>query len=128
MYGELGELKSYKDWCSEEIGSGSLTTVAIGYGGVVYPSGCLHPDVLARELYDWLAPRADDLWFKAMSLRQGTLTRRSTRPLPKPLPVVGSQKVSLKKHNIGQDGNRTQWQSLCNHFQLNSILSVEPIE
>ncbi|MBO4525076.1 MAG: hypothetical protein IKX53_04775 [Bacteroidales bacterium] len=46
--------------------------LAEGFGGVLYPPHCLHPDVVREDLFRKLAPTADDLWFKAMELRQGT--------------------------------------------------------
>ena len=113
-----GDLLPYTDWRGEKAGESSDQTLAIGYGGVLYPVGCLHEDVLLRELYDDLAPRADDLWFKAMSLRNKTKTRRSSMPYPKSVPIAQSQQVSLKKYNIKEDGNRLQWQRLEEHFSF----------
>lgn len=43
-----------------------------GAGGVLYPQGCLNTDVLNEELFTSLAPNADDIWFWAMAVLQGT--------------------------------------------------------
>ena len=43
-----------------------------GSGGVLYPQGCLNTDVLNEELFTKLAPNADDIWFWAMAVLQGT--------------------------------------------------------
>lgn len=114
-----GELAHYKDWANQsEPGVCSRWIMPIGYGGVLYPPNSLHPDVLNEALFMQLAPRADDLWFKAMSHLQGTLSRRSRQPVAKPNPIAGSQKVSLKKTNVRENGNYDQWQAICRHYNI----------
>jgi len=114
-----GVLLPYRDWPTvSEPGISGPDVLAIGYGGVLYPPGCLAPEATDSPLFLRLAPKADDLWFKAMALRKGTVVRRTSRPGPKPLPIIGSQKVSLLKSNVRGDGNRSQWQALCDHFGL----------
>lgn len=112
------ELRPYSEWPVEPPGSCNALTLAVGYGGVLYPPESLHPEVINRELYDRLAPKADDLWFKAMSLRRGTAVRRTLSPSPKPTPVFLSQRSSLKEFNVKADGNRVQWQQLSEYFDL----------
>lgn len=112
-----GQPAPYDQWKTEaRTDFTSPWLMPIGYGGVLYPPHCLHPDVQQRELFLQLTPRADDLWFKAMSYRAGTQTRRSSNPGSKPIPIIASQKESLKKTNVRQDGNYQQWLSLCKHY------------
>jgi len=118
-YAENGELLPYQKWVSESPGRGTARTLAVGYGGVVYPPNCMHADVVTHSLYDQLAPKADDLWFKAMSTRLGTKTQRCSDPRPKPTPICMSQRSSLKRYNVRGDGNRKQWQLLVDYYQLN---------
>lgn len=92
--------------------------ISIGYGGVLYPPGTLHEDVLQPELFLALTPRADDLWFKAMSLKAGTQVRRSSVPGQKPTPIWGTQQVSLKRTNVRGEGNTEQWRLLYAHYDL----------
>ncbi|MFP4273328.1 MAG: hypothetical protein ACOC00_00255 [Halothiobacillaceae bacterium] len=114
-----GVLLPYRDWTTvEETGVSEPQMMSVGYGGVLYPPGSLHPDVLDVERFMQLAPYADDLWFKAMAYRQGTAIRRSVKPRPKPVPIVGTQSVSLRRHNVRADGNRQQWQALAGHFGI----------
>jgi len=110
--------QAYQQWRSEVAGESHRNTLAIGYGGVLYPLNSLDSQVTDDTVYLALAPKADDLWFKAMSLKKGVATRRSSRHLPKPIPIIGSQSFSLKKHNVRQDGNRIQWQNLQNHYKF----------
>lgn len=114
-----GKPLPYSEW--KLVGEKNYTAdwvMPIGYGGVLYPPHCLHSDVQNRALFLSLAPKADDLWFKAMSYRAGTQTRRSSNPGNKPCPVLGSQKISLKKTNVRQNGNYLQWCALCDYFNL----------
>jgi len=108
--------RPYGEWVGEAPGASSPGTLAIGYGGVAYPSGSLHEDAVERSLYLELAPRADDLWFKAMARRVGTRVRRATHPPRKPLPILRSQRERLGSTNIEGDGNRRQWELLVQRF------------
>jgi hypothetical protein len=108
----------YLQWHRTASGDAQVNTMALGYGGVLYPPGSLHSDVTSESLYMKLTPKADDLWFKAMAMLQGTEVRRTDCDKPKPLPVAGSQKVALGKVNIKQDKNREQWVDVVRHYQL----------
>ena len=118
-YGSDGELLSYKAWKPNESGcQNPLLTLPIGAGGTLYPPDSMHKTVFNQELFLQLTPKADDLWFKAMGLLKGTKSIQAQNSGKEPIPIWGSQKVSLKKGNIGMDKNRTQWQALTDHFQL----------
>lgn len=49
-----------------------MQPMALGVGGVLYPPHALHEDVFDTDLMHRLAPKADDIWFKAMELLAGT--------------------------------------------------------
>lgn len=111
-------LMPYKKWRSEELGESSERTLAVGWGGILYPPGSLHEDVLNESLYMQLAPKADDLWFKAMAYKKGTPVFKSAQPNPEPIPIMLTQKFSLKKENIDEDANRKQWQRIAEHYGI----------
>ncbi|WP_420319913.1 zinc-binding alcohol dehydrogenase [Flagellimonas sp.] len=116
---ESGDLLSYKQWISGKSACTNPDAVLpIGAGGTLYPPNSLNAQVLDEKLYMELAPKADDLWFKAMGLLQGTQSIQAPNSGKEPIPIWGSQKVSLKKSNIAEDKNRTQWLALANHFKL----------
>ncbi|WP_375325019.1 zinc-binding alcohol dehydrogenase [Flagellimonas sp. GZD32] len=118
-YDDSGALLPYKEWKSKtEKCENPKLTLPIGAGGTLYPSNCLHEQVLDKELFLKLTPKADDLWFKAMSLIKGTPSQMASIPTKEPIPIWGSQKVSLKKGNIGMDKNRDQWLALSEHFKF----------
>jgi hypothetical protein len=92
----------------------------VGYGGTLYPPGALDSEVTDAAAYLALAPTADDLWFKMMSLRRGSMSRRSSRPVPKPIPVIGAKGSALARTNILEDKNRVQWDALCTRYGIAS--------
>lgn len=115
-YSSSGAVEPYKEWKRETPGASHPQTLAIGYGGVLYPPGTLDTEVTNAEKFLALTPRADDLWFKAMALKHGTATRANPNPSKEPVPIARSQKEALGKTNIKQDGNRQQWQALLEHY------------
>ena len=65
-----------------------------------------------------VAPRADDLWFKAISILSNRSIRRTTDCEPMPIPILGSQKVALKRDNIKGDQNRAQWLAISEALNI----------
>lgn len=60
----------YKNWkYSENIMKSKKNIVPIGAGGVLYPPRCFYKDIIDKEKFQKLAPLADDIWFKAMTLK-----------------------------------------------------------
>ena len=118
-YDENQNLIPYKEWIYDpKRNVGIKGIMPIGADGVLYPPKALHPTVQDRSLFLDLAPKADDLWFKAMSLLNNTESRLAENRPPEPIPVVGTQKVSLKKENIDKGKNLSQWQALQEYFKL----------
>lgn len=118
-YNESRELLPYKQWKSNPSGcENPKLTLPIGAGGTLYPPNTMDKQVFEQALFLKLAPNADDLWFKIMALLKGTDSIQATNSGKEPIPIWGSQKVSLKKGNIGLDKNRIQWEALTEHFQL----------
>ncbi len=86
-----------------------------GVGGVLFPPGIFHPDVVSRDLYTSLCPTADDLWLYWMALRQGASFRKIGRRRQVPL-WPGSQRVSLHQVNVAGRGNDRQMAKLIERF------------
>jgi len=112
--------KKWKNPQSKKINPWAATP--IGAWGVLYPPHSLHQKVLDENLFMQLAPKADDLWFKAMALMQGTQSIQASQTPKEPIPIVGTQKIALKKENLGQDKNTVQWNALEKHFKLSDII------
>jgi len=112
-----GTYLPYKQWvCNAADNPKSM--MAIGAEGVLYPPG-IFPDVIFDEKrFLELAPKADDLWFKAVALSNNVMYKQAENAPKETIPIIGTQKISLKKENIDQDKNRTQWIALASHFNL----------
>lgn len=72
-----GELLPYENWPDPptDRSRAAKSFLPVGVGGVLYPPGCFHNDVFNKEDFMKLSPMADDLWFKVMALRKGTISR-----------------------------------------------------
>lgn len=120
-YSAQGEILPYKNWVFE---AGLLfnptAVIPIGAEGVLYPPKKLSEKTTDTLLFLELTPKADDLWFKAMALLEGTNSILAATKAKTPIPIIGSQKHSLKKTNIGGDKNRAQWEALTKYFNIKS--------
>lgn len=92
----------------------------LGVFGVLYPAQSLDVRVTNVPLLESHAPKADDLWFKAMSLLKGTTSRVAPFQTKNPILILGTQKIALKRTNKHQDFNRVQWIRLMEHFNISS--------
>lgn len=114
-----GHVNSYSKWpFVVDPPAQSPHNMPVGAFCVLYPAGSLHKDVQNVELFTKLAPKADDLWFKAMAILNGTTSLQNNSRPEIPIPILGTQFVALKKVNKGQDFNRVQWEQICVHYQL----------
>lgn len=122
-YDEKGEPLPYRQWkYPEKDSENENAIVAIGAWGVLYPPGSLHKTVFDTELFMKLAPYSDDFWFKAMALLRGTKTKQAELTSREPIPIAGTQKISLKKMNIKGVKNDVQWKNLSDQFNLLSYI------
>ncbi|WP_066961192.1 hypothetical protein [Microbulbifer sp. Q7] len=126
-----GKLKPYDSWdsgrrWSEDDEYPSPLVFPTGVGGVLYFPGALHPDAFDAEKFMRLCPNADDIWLKAMSLKQGTpcapiLDSRdwTTRFLS----LAGSQGSALRKENWRKrGGNDCKIRDVFQHYDLYKLL------
>lgn len=118
-----GTAKPYRDWdylCSAA-GRPSLSLLATGCGGVLYPPGCMHADLLNQERITALSPGADDLWLKVMQVLQGTRTVLCDNEVRKRrIEIPGSQADSLVSVNLGQNRNDEYFRRLTDFYGLSA--------
>ncbi|GEC79436.1 glycosyltransferase [Flavobacterium aquatile] len=117
QFDEDNNLLPYNQWKLRDL-SKPNTFLALGYNGILYPPNSLPKETLNSELYMKLAPKADDLWFKAMAMLNNTSIRKVKVTPKENIPIMATQKVSLKKQNIGKLKNNQQWEALVEHFNL----------
>ncbi len=121
------EVEPYKRWdrpCRDS--RPSLLTFPTGMGGVLYFPGCFDEQVLNKDLFMALCPHADDVWLKAMSLKQGILCKKIKDPRDHRLrfpQIIGSQNHSLKRKNKSAcNGNDVKLKAVFEHFKLHEKL------
>ncbi|WP_444934177.1 glycosyltransferase family A protein [Microbulbifer sp. JTAC008] len=97
-----------------------------GVGGVLYYPGSLHPDVLNKDKFLELCPSADDIWLKAMSMRQGVRCARVPDVRfwrDRFLTIPGCQASGLKKQNLkGKCGNDKKIHRVFSEYNLSQLL------
>ncbi|MGB3150444.1 MAG: glycosyltransferase family A protein, partial [Maribacter sp.] len=118
-YDSSGNPLPYKNWIYKgEKNFNPKAVIPIGAEGILYPPNTLSEKTTKSELYLELTPHADDLWFKAMAVLKNTNAVLAANRPKTPIPIIGSQRYSLKKTNIGADKNRTQWIAVTNYFDI----------
>jgi hypothetical protein len=114
-----GQPKPYTQWNWHAKGiESSPRLVATSGFGTLFPAGSLHRDVCDVATAQSLAPRADDLWLKAMSLKAGS---RIAKVRPEPFHhffIPGTQVVRLWDDNGMRGGNDRQFRAIMDHYQL----------
>ena len=123
---------AYQHWPSNcRMTDDSLMNLPTGVGGVFYPMGSLNESVTDVETFVKLAPNADDLWFKAMSLLNHAVSRQTTFGkdissekdfLWNFVPVEDEQKIDLGASNVTLNRNDEQWHALTERYGLLDII------
>lgn len=120
-YDSTGNPKPFKQWKNSKK-LNQKVMVPIGAWGILYPPESLHEDTTNANKFMALTPKADDLWFKAMALKKGTISIESTHKPKDPIPIINTQKVALKKINLGKDLNTKQWKQIEEEYNIKNII------
>ncbi|MEG3174735.1 hypothetical protein U1872_00720 [Sphingomonas sp. RB3P16] len=106
-----GRLARYVDWefatSRTHVDEPFAALFPTGVGGVLYPSGSLHPDVFDQDAFTTLCPRNDDVWFYWMAKRAGTRHSRVDGWIDL-IEWPSSQQIGLRVDNVEGDGNDRQ--------------------
>jgi hypothetical protein len=109
-YGAWGMIRNSEPLISD------FCFLPIGCYGILYPAGSLPSEVFSG--FEQLAPTADDIWFKAMTL----LSNRRTVLLPfetggSQRVIEGTQDISLSRNDNFGDRNTEQFHKILEHFK-----------
>ena len=115
-------IKPYLNWkfCISD-SSSEFINFFTGAGGVLYPPRSLYGDVTNEELFEKLAPNADDIWFWAMALMRGTKIKVVDNPANSVMytnpwrEINWYNQTTLKQQNVVQ-----------NNIQLKNVLNRYP--
>lgn len=117
-----GRIQPYVQWNeSEEEYIPSLLNFATGAGGILYPVGCFNASVFDENLIFKLAPCADDIWFKAMTLINNIGYVKVHIPMAfedKFISLNNMQDIALYHNNVDQNQNDIQIQAVFEYFDL----------
>jgi len=119
---ENGEILSYNTWrhdISEPISIENLI-FPTGTGGVLYPPNSISFLATNRNLFEELAPTADDVWFWFCSLYNDSkfvLTDRKVYDCSDFVFFPYSQEISLYHENVHNNANDIQIQNVFKYFK-----------
>lgn len=115
-------LAPYKKWKKKaQCKAPSFFNLSTGAGGVLYPPNSLYKDVLDKNLFTKLAPKADDIYFWAMAILQNTPTmivKEGTKELTyvNPERERGLTDETTLFSTNKQGGNDRQLSNILNHY------------
>lgn len=92
-----------------------------GAGGVLYPPHCFYKDICDEDLFLKLAPNADDIWFKAMTLlnnRKSKILLQYNKECAYIKTIDGTQENALYYKNFLSGLNDIYIKSVFNHYDL----------
>lgn len=98
---------------------------ATGVGGILYPPHSLDDEVLNENIFMELCPYADDVWFKAMAIKKGTLVKKvysHSKYGEDFLLNLDAQSQSLQQVNVGNQLNDKQLHAVLTKYSLYSLL------
>ena len=104
----------------------SISLMAEGFGGVLYPPQSMSKEVFDLDMIRALSPHADDLWFKAMQLLKDTpvlqLARNHTW-FHTITSEMTAQDIALTHINIDKNGNDIQLKAIFDHYDLYHMIT-----
>ncbi|MCL2283845.1 MAG: glycosyltransferase family 92 protein [Fibromonadales bacterium] len=109
-------LLPYKDWdwCAEPQEEERIFPT--GGAGTLYPPGCLHKDVLDKNLFMKLASNADDVWFWAMAFINESSHTVIKNGYSNNIIDIGMQESALQNSNVAEGGNDAQLKAVLEYY------------
>jgi len=122
LFDEKGRPKPYKEWeFRTKNYTVSLDTLPTGVGGVLYPPKIFDKEVLNEEIFMEIAPYADDIWLKAMTLKNNKccLKVRDERNYDDHfLGMKTGQDIALHHENLNNGRNDKQFKLVFDKYKL----------
>lgn len=119
---ERGKVRNYSQWTHEvkNYQPGRLI-FPTGVGGVFYPSGCFYNEVTQKEIFMDVAPTADDVWLKTMTLLAGKyckIIQRNASFFDEFLLLEESQDIGLLNQNVILGENDKQISKVFSKYKI----------
>lgn len=120
---ENNQVSPYEDWGYPKKNIPSLNVFPTGVGGILYPPNSLHQEVLNKSVFMSLAPTGDDIWFKAMSLKNNTKVVAIDGKFTEFPSIRGSQDEALWHTNVEMKKNDEQIKKVFDYYNLHDMFS-----
>lgn len=121
-----GILQPYNSWPMEiEANEPSIFLFPTSGGGVMYSSDLLAKEIMDIAAFTVLAPTADDVWFKAMSMKKGVLCQQVRLECPyrkKYIFLDAMDDMGLANINMLQNQNDSQINNVFTKYNLYKLL------
>lgn len=121
---DRSEIDKYTAWdlstASNEI---SFSSFPVGACGVLYPPGCFDSQVIDESIFMELAPDADDIWFKVMTVINGVKSKKvdDSRDIRyRFIPISSGQDIALYHNNVSGGQNDIQIKKILEFYNLKS--------
>lgn len=116
-------ISNYKTWTfGIEDTICDIKNFPVGCGGVLYPPNSLHSEVFNEKAFMSICPNADDVWFKAMSILNKTLSQKVeyyAHYNQRFLTNTYLQDNALFKENYLKNGNDVQLKRVFKEYNIN---------
>lgn len=124
-----GVILPYKKWDIDGATTyNNIFNFPTGNAGILYPKNAFSDEVFNFKKFKELAPNADDVWFRAMSILNGTTCRKinlELHPFEKMLAIGQSQHIALWKENIDLSANDVQIKNVFKEYSIYDILKKQ---
>lgn len=123
-FDEKGNICPYKMWNDKIYDLNNNNVFPLGYSAILYKKSFLHPDVLNKELFMSLSPKADDVWYFFMEILKGTkrviLPYRGNSYIPIDLFYQKLHTNStLTNTNVNKNMNDIQIKNIIEYYNIN---------
>lgn len=112
-------------WCCNDVTPSHLNFFT-GVGGVLYPPHSLDEEVMNESIFMDICQFADDIWFKVMAIKKGTMVKKVYSRSAKGEDYIVNENVQdtgLNKQNVnGEALNNKQLKAVLDHYNLYNLL------
>ena len=123
-----GNVNPYKEWYKGTSGltMPSYRLIPVGCGGVLYPPHFLSKEVFNSDAINKLCPKTDDLWLKAMALKNGVPAVRINKPPLIFYSIIKTQKGGLYFENTEKQKNDISLSNILKQYpEITNALKEE---
>lgn len=124
LVNDEGEIKKYREWEWEvkDFKKSSHYLLQTGVSGVLYPKGSLHKEVLNKNKFMKLCPKADDLWLKIMAYKNNTKIVIVNGVSQHFNTINGTQEIALNENNVINGANDRQLKAILKEYKIDETM------